>query len=68
MSMKPCLRLPHLLGLSALSLACLLPAAVHAESTAHKSKADKSKSSSTKAKPKKKATQAAADGEMDEDY
>jgi len=70
--MKPCLRLPHLLGLSALSLACLAslaPAAAHAESTTHKNKTDKSKSSNTKAKqakqakPKKKAAPA-DDGEF----
>jgi membrane-bound lytic murein transglycosylase B len=67
--MKPCLRLSHLLGLSALSLACLLPAAVHAESTTHKSKTDKSKTSDTKAKNAKQAKQkkkaaAADDGEF----
>ncbi|WP_040503774.1 lytic murein transglycosylase B [Herbaspirillum lusitanum] len=67
--MKPCLRLLRLLGLSALSLACLIPAAVHAESTTRKNQTDKSKSSNTKAKnarqakPKKKAAPA-DDGEF----
>lgn len=60
MSMKHSFRLPSLLGLFALSLACMTPAAAYAESTGAQ---QKSKAAKQKAKAKKKAAEA-EDGEF----
>jgi len=61
MSMKHSFRLPSLLGLFALSLACMTPAAVYAESTGAQQKSKAAKAAKQKAK--KKAAEA-EDGEF----